>query len=139
MVHISRLEKGKTIDHELYINKTLKPLIKAIKSERPTLGCKYLKFHHDNAKPHVHKNVVAFLEAEEFIIMEHPPYSPDLAPCDFWFSNHETVKSLDAEITKIVSSIPKIEWEYTFNKWIERMRMCIKYKGDYFEHVLNKS
>ena len=110
-------------------------------------GCKKLKFHHDNAKPHVHKDVAAFLEAEEFTIMDHPPYSPDLAPCDFWLfdyikqrlSDHTTVKSLDKEITKIVSDIPRNELELTFNKWLERMRLCIKFKGDYFEHEINKN
>ena len=78
--------------------------------------------------------------------MDHPPYSPDLAPCDFWLfdyikqrlSDHTSVKSLDAEITKTIADIPRNEWEYTFDKWLERMRLCIIYKGDYFKHEINK-
>ena len=102
-MHVSRLEKGKTINHESYIKETLKPLVKVINFVRPEMGCKNLKFHHDNAKPHVHQEVVAFLEAQEFIVIKHPPYSPYLALCDFRLfdyikqrlSDHTTVKSLD--------------------------------------------
>ena len=79
--------------------------------------------------------------------MDHPTYSPELAPCDFWLfdyikqrlSDHASVKILDAEITKIIAGIPRNEWEYTFNKWLERKRLCIKYKEYYFEHKINKN
>jgi [histone H3]-lysine36 N-dimethyltransferase SETMAR len=144
VVHISRLEKGKTIAYDTYISQTLSPLVEVLKSQRPKSGCRGLIFHHDNARPHIHKDVVAFLKAQQFTMMEHPPYSPDLAPCDFWLfdyikqrlSDHKTAESLHAAITKIVSEIPKKDWELTFEKWVDRMKRCIKYKGDYFEHLL---
>ena len=81
---MSRLDKGKTINHDSYIEETLKPLVKDINVQRTETGCKGLKFHHDNARPHTHQDVVAFLEAHVFTIMDHPPYSPDLAPCDLY-------------------------------------------------------
>ena len=146
VVHISRLEKGKTINHDSYIKESLSPLVRSLNSQRPETRCKGLKFHHDNATPHTHRDVVAFLEAQEFTMMDHPAYSPDLAPCEFWLfdyikqrlSDHTTVKSLSDEITKIVADIPRNEWEYTFQKWLERMELCIKYKGEYFEHEIKK-
>ena len=64
---MSRLEKGKTINHDSYIEETLKPLVKDINTQRPESGCKGLKFHHDNARPHTHRDVVAFLEVQEFL------------------------------------------------------------------------
>ena len=77
-------------------------LVKKINAQRPESGCKGLKFHHDNARPHTHRDVVAFLEVHEFIIMDHPPYSPDPAPCALWpfdyikqhLSDHTSVKVL---------------------------------------------
>jgi hypothetical protein len=33
-------------------------------------------------------------------------------------------------------SIPKEEYEKTFQKWIERMELCIQNNGDYFEHLI---
>ena len=108
-----------TINYISYINDTLKPLVNVINLQRPSSGAKNLKFHHDNARPHVHETVVEFLKEEKFTIMEHPPYSPDLAPCDFWLfdyikqrlGDHLTVESLENEITKIVMDIPKHEWK----------------------------
>ena len=57
VVHISYLDKGKTIDHQTYIKDCLKPLVRTLKEQRPMDGTKNLKFHHDNARPHVHKGV----------------------------------------------------------------------------------
>ena len=87
-VHISYLKRGKTIDHKAYIDDCLKPLVKTLNQRRQTLGTKNLKFHHDNARPHVHSNVIKYLKSKDFIMMDHPPYSPDLAPSDFWLFDY---------------------------------------------------
>ena len=50
------------------------------------------------------------------ILMKHPPYSPDLAPIDFWLFDHIKGRLVDYNdvqskaITKIVNSTPKDEW-----------------------------
>ena len=136
-VCITYLEGGKTIDHETYIDSCLKPIVSFINEQRPQSSTKNIKFHHDNARPHIHKNVISFLESNKFTIMEHPPYSPDLAPSDYWlFSyikqrlhDHSDEESLKSEIVEIVNSIPKSEWKKTFDKLLERMRLCIENKG----------
>ena len=38
---------------------------------------------HDNATPHGTVNVTCFLVRYEWEILEQPPYSPDISPCDF--------------------------------------------------------
>ena len=38
---------------------------------------------HDNARPHIHRNVKAFFNRHRWRVLKHPPYSPDLNPCDF--------------------------------------------------------
>jgi histone-lysine N-methyltransferase SETMAR len=38
---------------------------------------------HDNARPHVARQTVALLDQFGWDIITHPPYSPDLAPCDY--------------------------------------------------------
>ena len=77
--------------------------------------------------------------------MDHPPYSPDLAPSDFWLfdyikerlTSNPDAKSLMKQITGIVNSIPKKEEnDKTFQKWLERMELCIQNNGDYFEHLI---
>ena len=37
-----------------------------------------------NNQPHKEKIVKDYLEEQELQVLPHPPYSPDLAPCDFW-------------------------------------------------------
>lgn len=79
-----RVERGKTIDHEYYMNNCLEPVLEEIKNQRPSLGVHGIKLHHDNGRPHIHKDVVSYLESEGVTVMPHRPNSPELAPCDFW-------------------------------------------------------
>ena len=80
-------------------------------------------------------------------IIRQPPYSPDLAPLDFWLfdyikcrlDNHNDAQSLSEQITEILEKIPKKEYLKTFEKWLERMELCINNQGDYFEHLINKN
>uniref|UniRef100_A0A914DH03 Transposase n=1 Tax=Acrobeloides nanus TaxID=290746 RepID=A0A914DH03_9BILA len=43
----------------------------------------HIIFHHDNAKPHVRKDVVDFIEENFDELLPHPSYSPDAAATDF--------------------------------------------------------
>ena len=105
-----------------------------------------MKFHHDNAKHHVAKCVNSHLNNNGFILIRHSPYSPDLAPSDFWLfdalkrqlTDHYDQNSLKNEITAILKNLPKEEFLKTFNKWLERMQHCIDNEGNYFEHLINK-
>ncbi len=143
-MHVAYLERGKTVDHVAYIESTLKPLVESIKKVRPKCGTKNLKLHHDNARPHVEGTVVGFIIEQEMTKMGHPPYSPDLASYYFWLNSfikdrlveQHSVEALHTSITEIITSIPKFEYQRTFNKWVERMGLCIKYKGDYYEHLI---
>ena len=39
---------------------------------------------HDSARPHVAKSVKTYLETFKWEILPHPPYSPDIAPSDYY-------------------------------------------------------
>jgi len=43
------------------------------------------QLHHDNAPAHSTALVQAFLAKHHITQVSQPPYSPHLAPCDFWF------------------------------------------------------
>lgn len=79
---IDYLQKGKTITGEYYSN-LLTSLDKKIREKRPGLQKKKIIFHQDNAP--AHKSVLAMgkLRDLKYELLEHPPYSPDLAPSDF--------------------------------------------------------
>ena len=143
-VLIDCLDKGETIDHKYYIKYCLTPAIQEVWEQRPISGTTNFKILHDNAKVYVAKKVKSYLEEEGMATIRHPPYSPDLAPCDFWLfdkiklslTDHASAQSLKKQITEILMSIPKEEYRKTFEKYLERMQLCINNKGEYFEHLI---
>ncbi len=78
--------------------------------------------------------------------MTQPPYTPDLAPSEFWLfsclkrslGTYSDATSLAKAIAKELNSIPLQEYQKTFKKWIERMKLCIEHRGDYFEIYCKK-
>jgi histone-lysine N-methyltransferase SETMAR len=76
--------------------------------------------------------------------MPHPPYSPDLAPCDYWLNDYienrltdqPDEKSLARVVSNIVKNISEEEFKKTFHKLLERMELCINNHVDYFEHLM---
>jgi len=87
-VLIHAVDDGKTIDHNYYIENCLKPVVKEIWKQRKSNGTKGIKLLQDNARPHIHSDVINYLTEEGIEIMPHPPYSPDLAPCDYWLNDY---------------------------------------------------
>ena len=64
-----------------------------------------------------------------------PPYSQDLAPCDFWLfpklrgCRYETIEA----VTKAIDTLTQGEFHGAFQKLLERYNKCIAAGGDYFE------
>ncbi len=48
------------------------------------IALNHLKLLHDNAWPHIHKNIKSYIKTQGITLIEHPSYLPDLAPSDFW-------------------------------------------------------
>jgi histone-lysine N-methyltransferase SETMAR len=47
-------------------------------------ACTVSQLHHDNTLPHTSVLTQQFLVKYKMAVIPHPPYSPDLAPCDFF-------------------------------------------------------
>ncbi|CAF2882018.1 unnamed protein product [Rotaria sp. Silwood2] len=141
---IHYVQREQTIDHEYYIENCLYPVINEIKSQRSSFGTRSIKLHHDNGTPHFHQEVLNYLESEGITVMPHPPNSPDLAPCDFWLfdlikrnlDDQDDSESLHRAITEFMNSMSIEEYKKTFDKWIQRMQLCVDNEGDYFEHLM---
>ena len=78
------LEPGGTINSTWYTESCLPKVIEAIHVQRPGTGLRGTFLHHDNASSHRSKMTRQFVEESGLQLLPHPPYSPDLAPCDFW-------------------------------------------------------
>ena len=64
-----------------------------------------------------------------------PPYSPDLAPCDFWLfpklrgCRYETTEEMKDAVKKVIDMLTKED----FHRALEWYNKCIAARGDYFE------
>ena len=72
-----------------------------------------------------------------------PPYSPDLAPCDFWLFlklkeklrgyRYETIEEMKEAVTKVIDTLTQEDLHGAFKKLLERYNKCIAAGGNYFE------
>ncbi|UYV67049.1 hypothetical protein LAZ67_4003761 [Cordylochernes scorpioides] len=84
MVHHEFLPQGRMVNKEYYLQ-VMRNLREAIRQKRPDLWKnKNWLLHHDNAPAHTSLLVRDFLAKNNTLMMPQPPYSPDLAPCDFF-------------------------------------------------------
>ena len=84
VIHYELLQPNETITGERY-QQQLMQLSRALKLKRPQYAKRHDKviFQYDNARPHVAKVVKETLEAIQWDVLPHPPYSPDIAPSDY--------------------------------------------------------
>ena len=134
------VKKGKSITGKYYKDVVLK---KYYQKRHPTTGFKYVHFLHDNAPAHTSAIVTAFLKKEKVTVLPHPPYSPDLAPCDFFLfpklkaflarRKYQSRQALGSAIHQYLITMPKSVYCDTFKKWIHQLKLCISSHGEYFE------
>ena len=69
----------------------------------------------------------------------YPPYSRDLAPCDFWVfpklrgRRYETIEEMEEAMTKVIDTITQEDFHGAFEKLLEQYNKCFAAGGDYFE------
>jgi hypothetical protein len=74
--------QGQTVNKVYYVE-ILKRLREAVSRKSPEVWPYDWILHHDNPPAHKALSVKQFLAQKSITEMEHPPYSPDLAPNDF--------------------------------------------------------
>ena len=98
--------------------------------------------HHDNAPAHTSLLVREFLAKNNTVTMPQPPYSPNMAPCDFFLfpkikrtlkcRRFTAINGIKSASLKELKAIPKIEFEKCFEDWKKRWHKCIISNVDYF-------
>ena len=83
IIFIDYLEKGKTINGAYYANLIRRLRQELIKKRRGKVTRGVL-LHQDNAPPHTSQVAKAAIEESGFQLIDHPPYSPDMAPSDYF-------------------------------------------------------
>ena len=95
----------------------MKELRQAIKRERIVKLSRGVLLQPDDARPHVSPKTVATIRELVFECLPHPPYSPDLAPSDYWLfgdmkrplrgKRFPDFKGLDCQIKQWEKGTPK--------------------------------
>ena len=86
---------------------------------------------------------VIFLAKNNTVIIPQPPYSPDLAPCDFFLfprlkrpmngRRFATIEEIKTESLRELKDIPKSAYQKCFEDSKKRWHKCIISEGDYFD------
>ncbi|KAI6652366.1 Histone-lysine N-methyltransferase SETMAR-like [Oopsacas minuta] len=144
-VAIIPLEDRRTVNADWYINNCLPKAFEALSSRRPKTGVRGLLLHHDNASAHTAAKTLDFLAENSVQLVSHPPYSPDLAPCDFFLfpTINEKIRGIRFEspeearlaFEETLWSLPEEKWHSCFDSWFHRMQLCIDCCGRYFEKL----
>jgi len=99
--------------------------------------------HQDNALAHDDLSVKTFLTKHKITMLVHPPYSPDLAPCDFSLSlkiksvlkgtRFESKDAVKAKATELMNKLSEDDLQHSFQQWKIRMEWCGDRGGKYID------
>lgn len=137
------LKSGETMNSDVYCD-LLDSLNVRLHRERPAVvNRKRLIFHQDNAKPHTSKKTKAKLKQLQWEVLDHPPYSPDIAPTDFhlfralqnYLDGTELNGSDDCqnEVLSFLLGKPQEFFKSGICKLPKRWSEIIAKKGDYLD------
>jgi len=143
VIHYKFIPSGQTVNQEFYVA-VLKRLREAICQKRPQLWTNQSwVLHYNNAPAHSSFLVCNFLAKNETIVVPQPPYSPDLAPVDFFLFPKlkstlkgrcfDTSDEIQKNLKKELFAIPKEVFQKAFQSWQKCWEQCVASEGNYFE------
>lgn len=136
------LPAGVHFNADYFITEILEPIYEMTTGLREESGKKMI-LHFDNAKPHTSRKVLEYLESHDMEKAPQPPFSPDIAPSDFFLFGYmkqllegrsfESPEELFAAIDQILKGISEETLMRVFLQWEERLNQEIMLNGDYIE------
>ena len=142
IVRAEFVSRNTTVNSEYYKG-LLERLRKDVRRKRPEKWANGFILHHDNAPCHTSLLVRQFLSNKNITVCPHQPYSPDLAPCDFWLftkvkmtmkgKHFELIQDIEATMPAQLKTLTKEDFQNCFRKWQERWDKCVRSEGGYFE------
>jgi hypothetical protein len=111
-----------------YYLEVLKRMKKKVRRKRPERwrNQDWLRYH-DNAPAHTTLSVQQYLAAKNMAVVPHLPYSPDLAPCDFFllprmkskvkWRRFQDVTEIQEQSLTVLHAIPKSQFQPCFQQW----------------------
>ena len=144
IIHKEFVPLGKTFNAVYYLT-VMKRLLARIRRVRPEYReSESWRLLHDNALSHRSTLVTDFFIKNHILSLNHSPYSPDLAPSDFYLfgklmhsamkgKRYKDVEHIQTATTSILKMILANDLKKSFDMLFERAKLCIDSEGDYFE------
>ena len=117
----------------------LREISERLRRKRPALfKSGQWHFHQENTPVYNSIFVADHLTKMGIKTVRHPPYSPDLAPCDLWLfpklrgCRYERIADMKEAVTKVINMLTQEDFDGAFQKLLERYK-CIAVGGDSFE------
>lgn len=143
IIHKEFVPPGKTVTGEFYVG-VMRRLLDRITRVRPQYREQgSWRLLHDNAPAHNSRVVKEFLAKRSVVILQHPPYSPDLAPADFWLfpklklnlkgRQFESVDEIQRTVTGALNALEPKAFSDCYDSFYKRFQRCINEEGAYFE------
>ena len=118
-------------------------LWESVRRKRPGIWPDKWILHHDNAPAHDVLRVCKFLAKNSITKMDHPPYSSDLAPCDFWLfpklknvlkgKGFADLSDIQRNVKTLLQGILENDFQECFCQWHHRLTKFIPSQGENFE------
>ena len=143
VVHHEYVPPGQTVNAIFHVE-VLKRLHEHVRRARPELWAENTWIvHQDNAPSQTTLVTHKFLTKNKITTMGHPPYLPDLAPCDFYLfpkaknimpcEHFVDVDTIKRETTKPLKELTKKDMQHCFQEWEKCWTKSILSGGKYLE------
>ncbi|KAF6288370.1 hypothetical protein mRhiFer1_009105 [Rhinolophus ferrumequinum] len=128
-----------TMVNSEYCKGLLECLRNYVHRKRPEKWANGFIRRHDNAQCHTSLMVWQSLSNKNITVCLHPPYSLDLAPCNFRLfpkikttmkgKYFESIQDIEAAMTVQIKTLTKEDFQNCFRKWQEQWDKCVSSKG----------
>jgi histone-lysine N-methyltransferase SETMAR len=141
LISTNYVPRGSTVNAN-YIVEALGSFLKILRKKRPQMVTGDWLFHWDNAPVHTAAKVTDFMAARGIKLIEHPPYSPDLAPADYFLFPRVKKELAGLTMTQdtfkkswegAVKSLAAADFAEAFRRWYQRHEKCVSIGGGYVE------
>ena len=142
IVHNEFVPPGQMVNGKLYCD-VLRGLRENIRCKHPGKWCNNSwALNRDNAPAHA-SLVRQFLASTKMTVIPHPPYSPEIAPCDFFLfpkikfklngPHFDSMEEIQTKLQNVMKTLTRNNFQQCFLSWKSRWDCCINAKGAYFK------
>ena len=145
IVYFEFLPQGQTVNQTIY-KEILQCLVRSVCDKRWSLWEAHTwALHYDNTPAHTALSIHQFITERKIATLQHPPYSPDLGPCDFFLfpkiksvlkgTHFSDIDSIKMAATTELKKISENAFQECFKLWKKMNAQVFSSGRDYFEEI----